>query len=211
MAQSVGFVGLGNMGAGMAANLLKAGFPLVVYDIRPEAMAPLVEKGARAARSLAELGAEVDLAVVMLLNYPQLQEAILGPGGLGSALKRGSTVVVGSTIAPHQAQALAASLAERGIDYIDAPVTGGKEGASSGTLTIMAGADAPVLEACRPVLEAMSAKLYHCGPVGTGQVAKMCNQIMCGSALVATAASSYTTSSATARATAGCSAIAPTG
>ncbi len=187
MQQTVGFVGLGNMGKGMASNALKAGFPLIVYDVRPEAVAEMVQAGARGAASLRELAAEAETVVAMLLNFPQLEAAILGPAGLAANLRPGSTVIVSSTIAPKQAQTLAAALAGRGIHYVDAPVTGGKEGAASGTLTFMVGAEAEVLEAQRPLLEAMSAKIYHCGPVGTGQVAKMCNQIMCGSALVATA------------------------
>ncbi len=187
MKQIVGFVGLGNMGRGMATNALKAGFPLIVYDVRPEAVAEMVQAGARGAASLSQLAAEARTVVVMLLNFPQLAEVILGPAGLAATLQPGSTVIVSSTIAPAQAQALAQALAARNIDYVDAPVTGGKEGATGGTLTFMVGAEAAVLEAQRPLLAAMSAQIYHCGPVGTGQVAKMCNQIMCGSALVATA------------------------
>ena len=223
MKQTVGFVGLGNMGKGMAGNILKAGFPLVAYDIRPEVLAELEAQGARAAKSLAEVGAEAETAVVMVLNYPQLQEVILGPAGLASAMKRGSAVIVGSTISPFQAKSLAAALAEKGIDYVDAPVSGGKFRAADGTLTIMAGAEPRVFEAQQPVLQAMSANLYNTGPIGTGQVAKMCNQLMCGTALVATAecmtlaakpgawtANSSTKSSPTAPAMAGCSATGPT-
>lgn len=187
MTQTVGFVGLGNMGKGMASNVMKAGFPLVAYDVRQEAVAEMVEQGAKGAKSPGEVGAEAQTVVVMVLNYPQLQEVILGPEGLVTTLKPGSAVIVCSTISPFQAKSLAAALAEKGIHYVDAPVSGGKFRAADGTLTIMAGAEPAVFAAQKPVLEAMSANLYHTGPVGTGQVAKMCNQIMCGTALVATA------------------------
>ncbi|MHB9089883.1 MAG: NAD(P)-dependent oxidoreductase [Chloroflexota bacterium] len=187
MKQTVGFVGLGNMGKGMAGNLLKAGFPLIAYDIRTEVLAEMAARGARAAKSLAEVGAEAETTVVMVLNYPQLQEVILDITGLASAMKPGSTIIVGSTISPFQAKALATALAEKGIDYVDAPVSGGKFRAADGTLTIMAGAEPQVFEAQKPILDAMSANLYNTGPIGTGQVAKMCNQLMCGTALVATA------------------------
>jgi len=187
MKQTVGFVGLGNMGKGMASNVLKAGFPLVVYDVRPEPVAEMVQAGARAARNLRELAAEADTVVVMVLNYPQLQEIILGAEGLVSGLKPGATVIVSSTISPFQTKSLAAAVAEHKVNYVDAPVSGGKFRAADGTLTIMCGAEPEVFTAQKPVLEAMSANLFHCGPVGTGQVAKMCNQLMCGTALAATA------------------------
>ncbi len=187
MKPTVGFVGLGNMGKGMASNLLKAGFPLVAYDLRPEPVAELVQVGALSAQSLPEIGSRVETAVVMVLNFPQMQEVLLGPEGLTTAMEPGSTVIGCSTISPFQAKSIAAALVERNIRYVDAPVSGGKFRAADGTLTIMAGADPEVYETQLSVLEAMSANLYYCGPVGTGQVAKMCNQLMAGTTLVATA------------------------
>lgn len=187
MKRTVGFIGLGNMGMGMAGNLLKAGFPLLVYDVRPEPMVELVQMGARAAGSPRDLGAQAETVVVMVLSFLQMQQAILGPDGAAGAMVPGSTVIGCSTISPSQARDLAAALAERRISYIDAPVSGGKARAAGGSLTVMAGADSDVFAAHRPVLEAMSANLHHCGPVGTGQTAKMCNQLMAGVSLVATA------------------------
>ena len=180
MKVAVGFVGLGNMGKGMATNLLNAGFPLVAYDLRTDVVAELVRMGGKAAESLSDLGRSAETAVVMVLNFPQMQEVILGPSGVAAAMKPGSTVIGCSTISPFQAQSLGEALGEFGINYVDAPVSGGKFRAADGTLTIMAGADQGVFDRQRPVLEAMSSNLYYCGAIGTGQTAKMCNQLMAG-------------------------------
>jgi putative dehydrogenase len=187
MRPTVGFIGLGNMGAGMATNLLEHGFPLVVYDVRAEAVERMIAKGADAAEGPRALGERVDTVVVMVLNFPQMEEVILGADGVASTLKPGATVIGSSTISPNQARSLGAALAERRIKYVDAPVSGGKARATDGTLTIMVGADEEVFAAQQPVLAAMSANLYHCGPIGTGQTAKMCNQLMAGVTLAATA------------------------
>jgi len=149
-------------------------------------VAELAGQGARAAGSLRELG-DARTVVVMVLSYPQMEGVILGPEGLAAALRPGATVIGSSTIAPDQARSMAAALGERGIHYVDAPVSGGKAGADAGALTIMVGAEPEVFAAQRPVLEAMAVNLYHCGPVGAGQVAKLCHQLMAGVTLVATA------------------------
>ncbi len=187
MKQTVGFVGLGNMGKGMASNVLKAGFPLVAYDLRPEPVAEIAALGGHRAESLQDLGSRCDAIVVMVLNFPQMQEVILRPQGVASTMKQGATVIGCSTISPAQAEILGVALSEHHLNYVDAPVSGGKFRAADGTLTIMAGADPEVFAAHQPVLAAMSTNLYHCGPVGTGQVAKMCNQLMAGVGVVATA------------------------
>lgn len=187
MAGTVGVVGLGNMGAGMAANLLKAGFPVVVYDVRPEAAESLVAAGARRAAGLRELAAACDTALVMVLNFAQVREVVLGPDGLAAALAPGATLIVSSTIAPDDARSLAAPLAERGLKCLDAPVTGGKSGAEAGTLSIMVGGDREVFDAHQAMLAAMAANVYYCGPLGAGETAKMCNQLMAGVTLMATA------------------------
>jgi 3-hydroxyisobutyrate dehydrogenase len=185
--QAVGVVGLGNMGGGMARSMLRAGQPVVVYDVRPEAASALVEVGATAAASLTELGRQVRTALVMVLNFPQVEGVLFGPDGLAAALATGSTVIVSSTISPAQARQLGARLAERGLVYIDAPVSGGAARAGEGTLTMMVGAPAEVFEANRPLLETMAANLFHCGEVGAGQTAKMCNQLMAGVTFMASA------------------------
>jgi putative dehydrogenase len=187
MQQTVGFVGLGNMGKGMARNIRQAGFPLVVYDVQPEPVAELVQTGARAVETLVDLGTAVDTVVIMVRDLPQIQAILWGPEGLAAALKPGATVIVSSTISPSQARELAQTLTEHGLIYVDAPVSGGKARADEGTLTIMVGADPDVFAAQRPLLETMCQSLYHCGPVGAGQAAKMCNQLMAGVTLAASA------------------------
>lgn len=187
MQPTVGVIGLGNMGYGMALNLLAGGYPVVAYDIRPEPVAALVAAGASAAASPEAVAAVADPIIVMVLTFAQMEAVALGAAGLAATLRPGATIIGCSTFAPEQARGLAAALAERGIAYIDAPVSGGKVGADAGTLTVMAGADPAVFAAQRPILEAVAAGVYHTGPVGTGQAAKMCNQVMAGVALVATA------------------------
>ena len=187
MTRTIGLIGLGNMGLGMGANLLKAGFAVVGYDVRPEPVAELVARGGRGAGSPRAVGAAADTVIVMVLNFAQAEEVILGPDGLVATLRPGATVIACSTIGPAQARTLGDALAAREIAFIDAPVSGGKAGAERGTLTIMAGAEPEVLAAGRPVLEAMGANVYHTGLVGTGQAAKLCNQIMVGAAIAATA------------------------
>lgn len=187
MKEIVGVVGLGNMGYGMALNMLKAGYPVVGYDIRPEPGQALAAAGGRAASSPAEVGAVARTVLVMVLSYAQLEEAVLGVGGLAASLGPGGTVIGAATIAPDQARRLGAALGERGLHYLDAPVSGGKVGARAGTLTMMVGAAEDDYAAQRPLLEAMAANIYYCGPVGAGQTAKMCNQVMAGITLVATA------------------------
>lgn len=184
---AVGIVGLGNIGHGMAGNLINAGFPLSVYDVRPEVTDGLVARGARRAASLTELAAAADVVIVVVLNYAQVRDVVLGADGVAGAMRPGGTVIVSSTIAPAQARAIEEGLLGTGLAFVDAPVTGGRAGAEAGTLSVLVGADRAVFDACRTVLEAISGHLYYCGLPGAGQTAKMCNQLMAGAGLVATA------------------------
>lgn len=183
----VGIVGLGNIGHGMGGKLIDAGFSLTVYDVRHEAADRLVARGARRAASLTELARAVDVAIVVVLNYAQVWDVVLGPEGIAAAMRPGGTVIVSSTIAPAQARAIGEGLAGFRLGFVDAPVTGGRAGAEAGTLSVLVGADRDLFDACRPVLEAISGHLYYCGLPGAGQTAKMCNQLMAGAGLVATA------------------------
>jgi L-threonate 2-dehydrogenase len=187
MHQTVGVIGLGNMGKGMARVLLGKGYPLVVNDVRPEPIAELAAEGARPAATVADLGAAVDVALVIVLNYPQVEGVIFGPGGLASSMRPGGSIVVTSTIAPKQAQALAERLAAHGLTYVDAPMSGGAIRAADGTLVMMVGADPAVFEAHRPLLASLASNLYYCGAIGMGQTAKMCNQLMAGVTFMASA------------------------
>jgi putative dehydrogenase len=185
--QTVGVVGLGNMGTGMARSLLRAGYPVVGYDLRPEARAGLEAAGGRAAASLAEVGRTAQVVLVMVLNYPQVESALFDAGGVLSGLAPGATVIVSSTISPAQTRQLGARLTERQFVYIDAPVSGGPVRAAEGTLTMMVGAPATVFAAHQPLLACLASNLFHCGEVGAGQTAKMCNQLMAGVTFMASA------------------------
>lgn len=175
---SVGFIGLGIMGRPMALNLLRAGYPLVVYDVVPAALQPLVTAGAVAETSPASLARAVDVVVLCLPDSPDVEAAMTGADGVLAGVKRGQIIVDMSSISPVTARALAAQAAKSGATLLDAPVSGGQTGAVAGTLSIMVGGDAGALETVRPILEVMGSTIVHLGDSGAGQVAKACNQIV---------------------------------
>lgn len=183
----LGFIGLGLMGKPMAAHLLKAGFPLWVHNRSQAAVDELVALGATAAGSPAELAAAVDIVFTCLPDSPDVEQVVLGPDGIAAGARPGLIVVDHSTIKPATARHLAAALAERGLGWLDAPVSGGQLGAEQGTLTIMVGGEADALERARPALEAFSKAITHIGAAGAGQVAKCCNQIMVAAQMTALA------------------------
>jgi 2-hydroxy-3-oxopropionate reductase len=176
----VGFVGLGVMGRSMALNLVKAGHEVVAHDVRRSAVDELGAAGAKAAVSLAETAECADLVVLMLPNTPQVEEVVLGPGGLAEHPPRGKLVVDMSTISPTASRRLAEIMAECGVAMLDAPVSGGPQGAEKGTLSIMVGGVEEAFVRARPVLEAMGKTIVHLGPAGSGQTVKCCNQLMVG-------------------------------
>ncbi len=180
----VGFVGLGTMGAGMAANIARSGFPLTVWNRTPGKARPLLDLGAREAASPAELGAAVDLVVACVTDTPDLSQVLFGPGGVAEASPAPALLVDCSTISPSATRDFSERLAERSIRMVDAPVSGGSEGALEGTLTIFVGGTAEDVERARPVLASMGRTITHLGPVGSGQAAKAVNQvILCGAYL----------------------------
>jgi 3-hydroxyisobutyrate dehydrogenase len=174
----VAFVGLGTMGAPMAARLLDAGFDLTVHNRTPAREAPLVARGAHAAADPAAAAAGADVVVVMVSDTPDVEAVVFGPDGVAAGIAAGALLVDMSTIAPAATRAFAARLAERGARWLDAPVSGGSEGALRGTLSIMVGGDADDLERVRPVLVALGTTITHLGPVGSGQLAKAMNQVV---------------------------------
>jgi 3-hydroxyisobutyrate dehydrogenase len=177
--KKIGFLGLGVMGASMARRLAQAGHQVTVYNRTAARTAPLVEAGARAAstpRQAAE-GAEVVISIVT--DGPDVEAVLLGPEGASSGAARGTIFIDMSTIAPAASRSVAAVLAERGLPFLDAPVTGGDVGAREGTLSILVGGDAGILDQVRPLLESMGRRITHCGDVGAGQTMKACNQILC--------------------------------
>lgn len=181
----VGYIGLGLMGKSMAHNILKAGFSVVVHNRSQAAVDELVAEGAVAASNPAEVAAQVDVVFTNLPDTPDVELVALGENGIIAGAHEGMIFVDNSTIKPGAARAIAAKLAEKGVQALDAPVSGGDIGARNGTLTIMVGGDAAALEKVMPVFEAMGKTITHVGEAGAGQVAKAANQIMVAAQMVA--------------------------
>lgn len=178
---SIGYIGLGIMGAPAARNLLKAGYKVGVWARRAEALLPLVNDGATAFDSAAALAAKCDIVITNLSDTPDVEEVVLG--SLKDSLPAGSLVIDMSTIAPTAARKIANELKTKDIDFLDAPVSGGEKGAIEGALTFMVGGDAAAFERAQPVFNAMGKVITHIGEHGCGQVAKACNQIIIGATL----------------------------
>ena len=178
MTQQVGYIGLGIMGRPAALNLMKAGYQVRVWARRAESMAPLEAAGASAGTSPADVAAHSDVVFINVSDTPDVEEVILGEGGIIHGARQGSVVVDMSTISPIATIALAARLGETGVEMLDAPVSGGEQGAVSGTLSFMVGGKAEVFERVRPLFEVMGKNIVHCGNSGAGQVTKACNQIV---------------------------------
>jgi 3-hydroxyisobutyrate dehydrogenase-like beta-hydroxyacid dehydrogenase len=174
---NLGFIGLGAMGAPMARNLLKAGHSVTVFARRPAMMSPLLEAGAHGAASAAEVAARSDIIMTMVIDTGAVEHVALGEQGIADGARPGSIVIDHSTISPDGARAIAAALRERGVEMLDAPVSGGVAVAEAGTLSIMVGGPEPVFERCRPILASYGKTIVYIGPSGAGQVAKACNQI----------------------------------
>ena len=174
---NVGVIGLGAMGAPIARNLVKKGHAVTVFARRKEAMAPLIGAGAHAAASPAQVAAQSDVIITMVIDTQAVEEVTLGPLGIMEGAKPQTVVVDHSTIDPDGARRIAAALKGRGIEMIDAPVSGGAAVADAGRLTIMAGGDERAFERVRPLLQCYGETIVHIGPSGAGQIAKACNQI----------------------------------
>ena len=189
MADTIGFIGLGLMGKPMALNLLKKGFTVVVHSRSRSPVEALVAAGAIAANSPAEVAKAATTIVTMLPDGPDVSLVLEGANGIFTALQRGTVIVDSSTIAPATAKRLAAATAERGGQFLDAPVSGGEIGAIAGTLAFMVGGDAAALDQARPAIEAMGSpeKLVHVGESGAGQICKACNQIVLGGTMAVVA------------------------
>ena len=177
MAVRIGFIGLGTMGAPMARNLLKRGFALTVWARRPEAIAPLVSAGAVPGESAAGVASSSDIVMTMVTDTRAVEDVILGSRGVANGARPGVLVVDHSTIDPDATKRIASELQARGLDMLDAPVSGGGGAAEAGTLAIMVGGSAASLERATPALSCYGKSIVHIGPNGAGQVAKACNQI----------------------------------
>lgn len=177
---NVGFIGLGIMGRPMAQNLLQQGHGLTVWSRREESMRPLLAAGARGASSPAEVAGAAEVVISMVPDAPDVREVMLGALGVVSGARPGLVAVDMSTILPAAAREIAAELKLLGIDFLDAPVSGGDAGAIAGTLTIMVGGSAAAMARTRPLFECMGKTIVHVGDSGAGQVAKAANQILTG-------------------------------
>jgi 2-hydroxy-3-oxopropionate reductase len=184
---NIGFIGLGVMGRPMALHLLKAGHPLSVFARRAGSAQPLVDAGARACASPAEVAAHSEVVFTMVTTGADVELVVLGEQGIIHGAKPGTVLVDMGTIPPGTARRIAAALAARGIEMVDAPVSGGEVGAQNATLAIMAGGKAEVLARVRPLLEKLGRTIVHIGPNGAGQVAKACNQMIMVSCIEAVA------------------------
>ncbi len=173
----IGFIGLGIMGKPMAKNILKAGYDLTVNNRSQPAVAELVAAGAKHAENL-EIGATCDVVFTMLPNSPQVRSVVLGEGGLAQAMRPGSVLIDSSSINPLASKEIAAALSAKGVEMLDAPVSGGEPGAINGTLSFMVGGKQSVFERCKPLLETMGASMVLCGDVGAGNTTKLANQVV---------------------------------
>ena len=181
----IGFIGVGTMGLPMAVNLVKKGFTVTAFDMNPAAVQAAAGAGMTPAASAAEAVAGADLVITMLPSSPHVESAFTGDGGVLMAARKGTLCVDMSTIDPAVTRRLAAAAAERGLRFVDAPVSGGVPRATDGTLAIMVGGPPADFEAARPALAAMGANVIHVGPVGSGEVVKLCNNLIAGVAAVA--------------------------
>jgi L-threonate 2-dehydrogenase len=175
----IGFIGVGVMGRPMASSLLKAGYACTVYDVNPTPVAAMVAEGASAAENVQAVAAASDILITMVVDDAQFSAILFEPGQAALALKEGAIVMGMSTMSVRMVQSAAVRLQERGIFYVDAPVSGGEVGAINATLSIMVGGPTETVEQCQPVLQAMGSSVYHVGQkVGDGQAVKMINQLM---------------------------------
>ena len=185
---AIGFIGLGAMGGGMADNLLKAGFEVVGFDLREAALARLESRGGRRASSPAEAAGQAELLILMVVNHAQVETVLFGDGGALSTLQKGATVVMCSTVPSAFARKLGERLAERGVDLLDAPVSGGAVGAETGQLTVMASGSAKAFDGAQAALDACSKRVFQLGEeAGIGSSVKAVNQLMAGVNLVTAA------------------------
>ncbi len=181
----IGWIGTGIMGVPMVRNLLNAGLEVTVFSRTRAKAEPLLHAGASWAASPAAATAAADVIVTMVGDSPDVEEVYLGDSGVCASLRDGTLAIDMSTVSPETARAVAAKVAERGGRFLDAPVSGGKTGAEAGTLAIMVGGAAEDVQRARAVFDVVGGTVVHCGPVGSGQLTKLCNQILCGLNLLA--------------------------
>jgi len=175
--KKLGFIGIGIMGKPMAKNLIDAGYPSVVYDLNKEALEEIIFCGAKRASSCKEVASQCDIIITMLPNSPDVKKVVLGKEGVIEGVRAGQILIDMSSIAPLVSQKIAKELYEKGVEMLDAPVSGGQEKAQSGTLAIMVGGKEEVFKKCKPILEVMG-KPTLVGDIGAGQTTKLVNQVI---------------------------------
>jgi 3-hydroxyisobutyrate dehydrogenase len=183
----IAFIGLGHMGGPMARNLLKAGHSLVVFDVVQRNAEALGSLGASVAVSAKDAASKGELVITMLPSSPHVKAVYSGADGVLAGVAPGTTLIDSSTIDPHTAREVAAAAEKHGNPMADAPVSGGTGGAEAGTLTFMVGGAAEVFERIAPILKHMGKNIVHCGAAGTGQVAKICNNMLLGISMIGVA------------------------
>lgn len=184
--KKLGFIGLGNMGKSMALNLVKAGYSLTVHDLKPAPVKELVAAGATIADSPREVAEKSELVITIVTSSPHVEQVMYGPDGVLAGLKSGAIIIDMSTIDPIVTRKVAAAAAEKGIEMLDAPVSGAPVKATDGTLSIMVGGKKEIFEQCQDILKVMGEKIFHVGDVGMGEVVKLSNNLIgavCGIAV----------------------------
>lgn len=181
----IGFIGLGHMGAPMARNLLKHSYPVIVFDLSQEALMKMTQAGAQSANSIAELAKNVEIIITMLPTGEHVQKICLGPEGLFSKAKPGTLFIDSSSIAVDTARELNKQAITAGMQMLDAPVSGGVAAAEAGTLTFMVGGSEENFSQAKPILDCMGKAVIHAGISGTGQAAKICNNMILGISMIA--------------------------
>ena len=184
---NIGFIGIGAMGRPMAVNLLKAGFHLTVYDLNQEVVQQLIEMGACSAATPKELAVDADVVITMLPNFDVVQSVLDGADGVLAGVREAAVIIDMSTVAPNQTRRMAALAKEKGVSYLDAPVSGGVGGAAKGALTIMVGGPAVVIEQVMGIFNVLGKKVYRVGDVGAGDAIKLVNNLLLGVNMAAVA------------------------
>ncbi|MEH0421287.1 NAD(P)-dependent oxidoreductase [Streptomyces sp. B21-083] len=174
----VGFIGLGSQGASMARRLIEAGHPTILWARRPATLAPFADSGAETARSPADLAAASDLVCLCVVDDADVEQVVTGADGVLAGLRRGGVIAVHSTVHPDTCRRLEALARTRGVSLVDAPVSGGGRAAEQGTLVVMAGGDPQVFAYCRPAFATFGDPVVHLGPIGSGQLAKILNNLL---------------------------------
>ena len=178
MTMKVGFIGLGIMGKPMSKNLLKAGYSLVVADRNPESIAEVIAAGAETAATAKDIAEQCDVIITMLPNSPHVKEVALGEGGIIEGAKPGTVLIDMSSIAPLASREISDALKAKGVDMLDAPVSGGEPKAIDGTLSVMVGGDKAIFDKYYDLLKAMAGSVVHTGDIGAGNVTKLANQVI---------------------------------